>query len=146
MLARQLCTRFRAVKNVEIIANDFLRCRIFDTEYKIFANIPYNRTADILRKILYTEPVPREAYLIIQKEAAQKFSGLPNETQFSILAKPMFEFRIIRELRRTDFEPMPRVDSVLLQIKNAPHHSYPGRMSSCTATLSATDLAGGSKT
>lgn len=120
MLARKLCTRFQALDNVDIITGDFLQYHIPHNEYKVFANIPYNVTADIIRKILYGTPVPSEAYLIIQKEAAQKFSGTPRETQFSILAKPLFELQIIRELRRTDFEPIPGVDSVFLQIKKRP--------------------------
>jgi 23S rRNA (adenine-N6)-dimethyltransferase len=119
-LVRELRTRFQCVENVEIIANDFLQYQIPDRQYKIFANIPYNITADIVRKILYTYPVPNEAYLVMQKEAAQKFSGTPHETQFSILAKPLFDIQIIQELRRTDFEPVPHVDSVLLQIKKRP--------------------------
>lgn len=115
--AKQLHKRFQDVANVEIIANDFLQCQIPNIEYKIFANIPYNATANIVRKILYISPVPSEAYLIMQREAAEKFSGSPKETQFSILAKPFFDFQIIRELRKTDFEPVPNVDSVLLRIK-----------------------------
>jgi len=120
ILARQLRTRFQDVENVQIITSDFLEYHIPDREYKIFANIPYNITADSVRKILYTYPAPSEAYLVMQKEAAQKFSGTPKETQFSILAKPLFELQIIRELRRTDFEPVPHVDSVLLHIKKHP--------------------------
>lgn len=116
-LAQGLRRKFAGVGNVQIIINDFLRYRISDREYKIFANIPYNLTADIVRKLLYTPLVPDEAYLIMQKQAAEKFSGFPSETQFSILAKPSFDIRIIRDLRRTDFEPIPRVDSVLLQIR-----------------------------
>jgi 23S rRNA (adenine-N6)-dimethyltransferase len=116
-LARQLCKRFQGVDNVQIIASDFLQYQIHDREYKIFANIPYNITTDLVRKILYTSPVPSAAYLVMQKEAAEKFSGNPSETQFSILAKPLFDIQIIRELRRTDFEPVPNVDSALLRIK-----------------------------
>ena len=116
-LARQLCRRFKSARTVQIITNDFLQYHVPAREYKIFANIPYNITACIVRKILYTPPVPSEAYLIVQKEAAEKFSGSPDETQFSILAKPWFDVQIIRELRKTDFEPMPNVDSVLLGIK-----------------------------
>ncbi len=119
-LARQLCRRFQDVDNVQIIANDFLMYHIYDREYKIFANIPYNITANIVRKIFYTSPVPSEAYLIMQKEAAEKFSGRPHETQFSVLAKPLFDIQIIRELRRTDFEPVPNANSVLLHIKKRP--------------------------
>jgi 23S rRNA (adenine-N6)-dimethyltransferase len=116
-LARQLSKRFQDVDNIQIIAHDFLMYHIYDREYKIFASIPYNITASIVRKIFYTSPVPSEAYLIMQKEAAEKFSGRPNETQFSVLAKPLFDIQIIRGLRRTDFEPVPNVDSVLLRIK-----------------------------
>ena len=117
ILVGQLYERFQDVENVEIIAKDFLQYRIFDREYKIFASIPYNITAEIVRKILYTPPAPREAYLIMQKEAAEKFSGTPSETQFSLLAKPYYDLQIIRALCRTDFEPVPKVDSVLLHIK-----------------------------
>jgi 23S rRNA (adenine-N6)-dimethyltransferase len=119
-LASRLRGRFENVHNVRVITADFLRYSISERKYKIFANIPYNLTAEIVRKILHMPPVPDEAYLIVQKEAAEKFSGTPHETQFSILAKPLFEFRILRELRRTDFEPVPKVDSVLLQIKKRP--------------------------
>ncbi len=119
-LARQLRQRFQDVDKVQIIANDFLMYHISDREYKIFANIPYNITACIVRKIFYTSPAPSEAYLIMQKEAAEKFSGRPHETQFSVLAKPLFDIQIIRELRRTDFEPVPNADSVLLHITKRP--------------------------
>jgi 23S rRNA (adenine-N6)-dimethyltransferase len=115
--AQALCKRFQDIDNVQIIHSDFLRYSVPDREYKIFANIPYNVTADIVRKILHVPPAPSEAYLIVQKEAAQKFSGSPHETQFSILAKPLFDIRILRDLQRTDFEPVPAVDSVLLRIK-----------------------------
>src|SRR5215217_824598 len=117
---QQLCKRFQNVDNIEIIQDDFLRHPIPEWNYKVFANIPYNVTADIVRKILYIPPAPTEAYLIMQKEAAEKFSGCPYETQFSILAKPLFDIRIIRALRRTAFQPMPSVDSVLLHIRKRP--------------------------
>jgi 23S rRNA (adenine-N6)-dimethyltransferase len=119
-LVQHLCKRFQDACNIEIIENDFLRHRIPERKYKVFANIPYNLTADIVRKILYVPPVPSEAYLIMQKEAAEKFSGSPGETMFSILAKPLFDIQIIRALRRTDFEPVPSVDSVLLHIQKRP--------------------------
>jgi 23S rRNA (adenine-N6)-dimethyltransferase len=116
VLASALRERFRARDNVKIVERDFLKCSIADREYKIFASIPYNLTADIVRKILYVPPTPIEAYLIMQKEPAKKFSGFPAETLFSLLAKPFFEFSIVTKLRRTDFFPVPDVDSVLLHI------------------------------
>jgi 23S rRNA (adenine-N6)-dimethyltransferase len=67
-LAWHLRKRFQYFGNVQIIGNDFLRYRVDDREYKIFANIPYNVTACIMRKILYTSPAPVEAYLVIQRK------------------------------------------------------------------------------
>lgn len=137
-LVRHLRERFRGRENVEIVEADFLdysfRTRANGSrgndapsltvglqtrtsDFKIFASIPYNITASVVRKILNGGAVPQEAYLVLQKEPARKFSGYPRESEFSILAKPFFEFQIIRELRRTDFEPVPDVDSVLLRIK-----------------------------
>ena len=117
-LVRRLRERFRVVDNAEIVEKDFLaysfRTR---SEYKIFANVPYNQTAQILRKILDERSKLSEGYLILQKEAAKKISGLPRETLFSIRVKPFFEFQILTHLRRTDFRPVPDVDSVLLSIK-----------------------------
>ncbi len=112
---RSLSERFRLFANVEIVEKDFLADSFPGN--KIFANIPFNITAQILRKILDERSHLDEGFLILQKEAAQKFSGSPRETLVSILAKPFFEFQIMSQLRRTDFRPVPNVDSVLLAIK-----------------------------
>ena len=122
-LVRRLRERFRSIDNVEIVEKDFIVYSLTIARqtrtgnYKIFANIPYNITAQIVRKILYEWSNLSEGYLILQKEAARKFSGSPRETSFSILAKPFFEFQILYRLRRNDFWPMPHVDSVFLSIK-----------------------------
>jgi len=129
-LVRRLRGRFRALDNVEIVEKDFLTYSFrrpepyprFERqtgtlEYKIFASIPYNITAQILRKILNEKSNLAEGYLILQKEAAKRFSGTPRETLVSILAKPFFEFQTLSQLRRTDFWPVPNVDSVFLSIK-----------------------------
>lgn len=133
-LVRRLRERFRSLDNVEIVEKDFLAFSFHtrpangapsltvgrqtqNSEYKIFANIPYNITARILRKIIDERSNLDDVYLILQKEAAEKFSGSPRETLFSILVKPFFEFQLLSRLRRTDFWPVPKVDSVLLSIR-----------------------------
>ena len=119
-LVRRLRERFRPIENVEIVEKDFLNYStrfLAGADYKIFANIPYNCTAQIVRKILHERSTLCEAHLIMQKEAARKFAGSPRETLFSILVKPFFDVQILVQLRRTDFWPVPNVDSVLLSIK-----------------------------
>ena len=117
-LVLRLRERLRSFDNVQIVEKDFLDYTLCTrSEYKIFGNIPYNITAHIVRKILSERSNLSEGYLVLQKEAAKKFSGSPRDTLFSILAKPFFEFQILYRLRPTDFWPMPNVDSVLLSIK-----------------------------
>ena len=117
-LIRSLRSRFGTRSNVEIVQCDFLQYRLpGKSDHKVFANIPYNRTAAIVRKLLdRPDDAPLESFLIMQKEPAKKFAGVPRETLFSLLAKPYFEFRIMHHLHRTDFRPVPDVDSVLLRI------------------------------
>jgi 23S rRNA (adenine-N6)-dimethyltransferase len=116
-LVCRLRERFRLFDNVEIVEQDFLVYPFRTPEYKIFASIPYNITAQVLRKIMCEQSGLDEGYLILQKEAAQKISGSPGETLVSIMAKLFFKFQILSQLRRTDFHPVPKVDSVLLSIK-----------------------------
>jgi 23S rRNA (adenine-N6)-dimethyltransferase len=131
-LVSRLRERFRDLDNVEIVEKDFLAYS-FDprlingapfaavggqnSKGKLFANIPYNTTARILRKVIDERSNLSDVYLILQKEAAEKFSGSPGETLFSILAKPFFEFEILFRLSRTDFWPVPQVESVFLSIR-----------------------------
>jgi len=124
VLARRLRERFRMFDNVDIKEQDFLTYSFPPPlpGYKIFANIPYNRTARILHKILFERSKLSEAYLIMQKDAAKRFSGSPRETLTALLVKPFFEFKNLSQLRRTDFWPMPQVDSVFLSIKR---RTYP---------------------
>ena len=86
-------------------------------KYKVFANIPFTLTAEIVRKLLFRQNPPDDCYLIMQREAAQKFAGIPKETLFSLLLKPWFEYRIRHRFRKTDFFPPPAIDIVLLQVE-----------------------------
>lgn len=118
-LFRELRGKFQNRTSIEVLLMDFLRYRLPKGNYKIFSNIPFNITADIIRKLTEAEFPPEDSYLIVQKEAALRYMGSPHgkETQFSILLKPWFEMSITHDFRRTDFDPVPRVDSVLLRIR-----------------------------
>ncbi len=118
-LVGELRRRFNDVRNIEIVAHDFLRYRIPVRSFKVVASIPYNLTAHIVRKLLSSTMA--EAHLIMQKQPARKLGGIPHETMLSLHAKTRFEFEIVHELRRTDFHPVPDVDSVMLRITRRRH-------------------------
>lgn len=109
--------KFRLNDNVVLYNADFLKFKINGSCYKIFANIPFNITAAVIRKIVYAANPPVEAYLVVQKEAAEKFIGASKTTQSSALVKPWFRLKITRYFRRIDFSPVPNVDVVMLHIE-----------------------------
>ena len=118
-LYERLKSRFRGNTSIEIKFGDFLQYQLpRKQKYKIFSNIPFNLTADIVRKLTLDGTFLLEAFLIVQKEAAERFTGFPysKETQISLLLKPKFDLKILHNFRKSDFEPKPRVDVVLLGI------------------------------
>src|SRR5215510_3175666 len=81
---------------VDVRCCDFMTYSLPSAPYKVFANIPYTRTTDILRKLLDASNPPQEAWLVVQREAAFKYVGCPyqHETLTSLAFKPWFDFRI----------------------------------------------------
>lgn len=117
-LVRRLRGRFADTTNVEVVECDFLKYRILAATggFKVFSNVPFGTTARLMRKLLHERPIAAEMYLILQREAAMKYSGSAGETVQSLLAKPFFSFEPLFRLRRTDFDPVPDVDSIFLKV------------------------------
>ncbi|MEZ4979816.1 MAG: 23S ribosomal RNA methyltransferase Erm [Chitinophagales bacterium] len=118
-LFNDLKHKFEGEANVDIVKQDFLEFQLPQTgNYKFFSNIPFNITAAIVKKLLLDKNPPSESYLIIQKEAAMKFSGKPytSEGLLSLLLKVNFDFEIIQSISKFDFEPTPNVEIVFLKI------------------------------
>ncbi len=102
--------------NVTAINRDFLKANLPKTPYKIFANIPFCKTTEIIRKLTQAENAADEIWLIVEKGAAKRFCGNPNESTDSLLIKPFFNIEICAHLKREDFHPAPGVDTVLLHL------------------------------
>lgn len=115
-LASSLKEKMKDQPQVEIHTGDFLKFEVAEPSYKIFSNIPFNRTADILKRILKSEQV-REAFLVVQREAGEKYAGTPWETEVSVLHKPWVAAEIVHHFKRTDFEPAPSTETVLLHLR-----------------------------
>lgn len=116
-LARLLQSRFAHTPSVTVHAGDFLRAPLLAPPYKVFANVPFNITADIIQRLTDTRHRPDDAYLAVQKEAAQRFLGQPRETLRSVLLKPWFEPTLSYGFRRSDFVPPPQVEVVMLRLR-----------------------------
>jgi 23S rRNA (adenine-N6)-dimethyltransferase len=115
----------------ELYLDDFLLMDFSPPgKYKVFSNIPFIHTADIINKLLHRRNPPEDCYLVLQKEAAERYTGIPGETLQSLLLKPVFWTDIVYHFNRTDFFPVPSVDIVLAQFQKrqcrlVPEEYYP---------------------
>ena len=119
MLWRELNIKLKH-QNLKIINNDFLDYELPKEKYKVFSNIPFSITAEIINKIWQSDNLPESMYLIMQKEAAEKFVGKSAETLSSILTKPWFEIEILGEIDRTNFTQKPQIKIVFVKFANRP--------------------------
>jgi 23S rRNA (adenine-N6)-dimethyltransferase len=103
--------------NVECHHADILTAALPEAPYIVVANAPFGITSAILRKLLDAPTPPQAAWLIVQREAAEKFAGVPRETLFSLQRRPWFDIRIAARISRDAFEPRPRVSAALLHIQ-----------------------------
>ncbi len=109
--------RYAAWEHVTIRQGDFLACSLPDEPYAVFANIPFSRTQEIVAKLTRAPVPPRVAYLVVQREAAQKFCGHPKEYLSALLLKPWFALDVVHHFKPSDFRPIPNVEAVLLRIQ-----------------------------
>lgn len=109
--------KFAGLPNIRLHQDDFLEYSLPTDHYKVFANIPFNITSAIVTHLTAAPVPPDDTYLIMQKEAAEKFLGVPHESLFSVLLKPCFELAMLHNFRRSDFMPAPRVDVVMLRLR-----------------------------
>ncbi len=102
--------------SAEIIHGDFLAHPLPDEPYKVIGSLPFARTTEMLRKLVGAATPPEDAWLLTQRESAHRFSGSPYaaETLWSIRLKPWWHLEITQRLRKTDFDPPPSVDCVVL--------------------------------
>ncbi|MDD4937436.1 MAG: rRNA adenine N(6)-methyltransferase family protein [Candidatus Shapirobacteria bacterium] len=103
-------------KNLKIYKQDFLTWSLPYLSFKIFSNIPFNITAQIVDKLLKNKNKAIEIYFIMQLEAAEKYVLTPDfNTQNSILLSIFYDAQILGNIDRTAFTPKPQVDIVFIK-------------------------------
>ena len=115
-LAAQLRRRFSDEPNVVVREADILTHRLPNSNYIVFANPPFDITAEFARRLTTADVPPRDAYLVLQREAAVRFSGRPRMTLAALLIAPWFSLSVLHRFRRTDFAPAPSVDAVFVRL------------------------------
>jgi 23S rRNA (adenine-N6)-dimethyltransferase len=116
-LATRLQFQFGDAPAVQVRHADMLTMPFPRRPYKVFANIPFNATAAIVNRLTQARHPPEDSYLVVQAEAADRFTGRPRGTLVSALLEPWFEPTLVHRFDRADFAPPPRVDAVMLRLR-----------------------------
>ena len=116
LLVAALRPQFARIANVRLHEGDFLEYRLPGDHYKVFASIPFNITSAIVTRLASAPVPPDDTYLIMQKEAAERFLGAPRSSLAGMLLQSSFELELLHRFRRNDFIPAPLVDVVMLRL------------------------------
>lgn len=114
---KKLQEKFNNSSNIILKNENFLNIELPRKEFKIFSNIPFFITTDIINKITDVNSKLEEAFLFVQKESAERFAGEPKNTQIATILSFMYEIDIREKFQKKDFKPISNVDVVLLNIR-----------------------------
>ena len=114
------------IKNgkLELICGDALKVE-FPKFDKIIANIPYHISSPLLFKILKQDF--SYGILMLQREFGERLCAKPGSKNYGRLSVMMYyngRAKILREVKKENFRPMPKVDSVIVKITKNPRFCF----------------------
>lgn len=124
-LAQRLAERFAGEGKLRLYRGDFLQMPLPKGDYKVFANIPFGLTTQIVRRLAEGGSPPKAAWLVVEWGAAKRFAGVGRESLASLGLKPYYHVRVAAKIPREEFHPMPGVDAALLELKRKPQPDLP---------------------
>lgn len=127
VLADRLRAGFADRSNVVIREADIRTYRLPRADYVVFASPPFDITAAIIGKLTSARVPPRETYLVLQREAAERYIGSPRQTLSALRIAPWFSVESVHRFKKTDFVPVPGVDVVLLRVRKRGPPLVPAR-------------------
>jgi len=93
--------------------------------FKLIANIPYYITGAILSRYLSLPTPPTDMVVLVQKEVAERVvTRDAKESILSLSVKAYGDPKIVYRVSRGSFNPIPNVDSAVLQIQNISHKNF----------------------
>lgn len=101
--------------NFHVINEDILQFKFPENKsYKIFGNIPYNISTDIIRKIVF-ESKATVSYLVVEYGFAKRL--LNTNRSLALLLMAEVDISILSKVPREYFHPRPKVNSSLIKLK-----------------------------
>lgn len=107
----------KGCNNVKVIHGDILEAKVDLKDKKVAGNLPFYLTAHVIRKLLESEPKPKNMVFMVQKEVGQRICETPPRmTLLAVSVQIYAEAKIISKISKNSFWPVPKVDSVIIKI------------------------------
>lgn len=125
-----LTERFSLYQNVQIIHGDVLKVNLKEiikdkSKVKVVANLPYYITTPIVMKLLEDKLNIEQITVMVQKEVGERFTAMPNGKEYGAITVSInyyTEPSIVIDVPRDNFNPVPDVDSCVVNLKVRKEH------------------------
>ncbi len=100
----------------DILEHD-LETLVGEGPYCVVANIPYNITSLLIRRLLEAPQSPQRLVLTVQREVAERIVATPGQMSLLALSVQLYgSARIMARIPAKCFYPRPKVDSAVLRV------------------------------
>ncbi len=112
--------KYKNIKNIEIINNDFLNINLnYYKNLSIVSNIPYNISSKILKKIFFASNNVNELIMMVQKDFAKKinYNDRKKMNKYKFLNEYSSKFTICFDVNNKVFVPRPKIKSSIVKFE-----------------------------
>lgn len=110
----------RGVDNVRVVQADVLSVDLLATApTRVVANLPYQITSPVLRRVLTAARRPPLAVFMVQREVAERLTGV-TRSFLTVLAQSFAAVELVRTVSPRAFVPPPRVASAVVRLRAHP--------------------------
>jgi 23S rRNA (adenine-N6)-dimethyltransferase len=125
-LVARLRQRFARSPGIEIVRGDVMRVALPRDPFRVVANIPFNLTTAIMRRLLDDPAAPlTRADLIVAADVGWKRARVSPSTALGAYWGAWWEFAFVRRLDSSAFAPPPGTDAAVLRIERRPQPLVP---------------------
>jgi len=122
-----------ALPNVEVLQGDALQLdlgrHLRGEPFRVVANIPYQITSHLLRRLMETPAAPDRVVLTLQAEVVDRIVAVAGEMSLLALSIQVFGMpKRMAAIAAGAFFPVPQVDSAVLRIDRHPMPAIPAEL------------------
>ena len=124
-LEKVLSQKLENTQNVKVVFDDFMNVDeefIYENvgkNFKVVANLPYYITTAIISKLFEMQFSPQTIVVMVQKEVGERITSgekSPEYSYFSAYVNAHANAKIVRNVNRKMFVPVPNVDSCIVRL------------------------------